>query len=100
MNLYNLHTNNEQLLGYEYIDDLAHASIKTEYDSGDTVFRNILGQIHNDNGPAYITAAGSEFWYKFGKKHREDGPAVIYTNDATEYWIDGEKVNNLTRRIQ
>ena len=28
---------------------------------------------------------------KDGKNHRLDGPAVIYTNDSKEYWVNGQK---------
>ena len=36
----------------------------------------------------------TRFWYKNGKKHREDGPA-IENSDGTKYWM----VNGLCHRI-
>jgi hypothetical protein len=38
----------------------------------------------------YIYSDGDKFWYKDGKFHREDGPAVEYI-DGTKYWfINGQ----------
>ena len=46
------------------------------------------GKRHREDGPAIIRADGSEEWYLNGKRHREDGPAVI---DAwgTQWWLNG-----------
>ena len=33
---------------------------------------------------------GSEYWYKDGKSHRENGPAIINTN-GKEYWYKDDK---------
>ena len=32
---------------------------------------------------------GTKVWYKEGKRHREDGPAVIYSGGGNQWWIDG-----------
>ena len=42
--------------------------------------------VHGD-GPAEITANGSEIWYMYGVKHRYDGPAVydVMTNQTIWY---------------
>ena len=43
------------------------------------------GKLHRKDGPAIIRADGHEEWYKNGKLHRIDGPAA--TNVAgTQYW--------------
>lgn len=38
---------------------------------------------------------GSRFWFRGGYhiKHREDGPAVEYSNGNKEWWYMGEKLN-------
>jgi len=37
---------------------------------------------------------GNKRWYKNGKWHREDGPAVEENNGTYfEYWLDGKKLN-------
>lgn len=48
------------------------------------------GLLHCENGPAYSTKETKE-WYLHGKKHREDGPAVEYTNGDQEYWVNGKR---------
>ena len=39
--------------------------------------------------PAIIYKNGTLVWYKKGKIHREKGPAVIYANGDTEYFLSG-----------
>lgn len=31
----------------------------------------------------------TKVWLKEGKRHREDGPAVIYSGGGNQWWIDG-----------
>ena len=33
---------------------------------------------------------GNKFWYKNGRLHREDGPAVEYPNGYKEWYFEGE----------
>ena len=40
---------------------------------------------HREDGPAVIYADGSQYWCLNGKRHREDGPAVIWA-DGSQYW--------------
>lgn len=44
-----------------------------------------------DNGDEYKIDYydGTEHWYKNGKYHREDGPAVLYASGAKSWYIDG-----------
>lgn len=34
---------------------------------------------------------GTKFWYKDGKKHRIDGPAVEYSNGYKYWYIEGKE---------
>ena len=43
--------------------------------------------------PHEISDSGVQQWYKDGKKHREDGPAVIYT-DGDQYWYKDDKLHH------
>jgi hypothetical protein len=43
------------------------------------------GKLHRENGPAVIHPDGTKFWYKDGRLHRENGPAVELLN-GTNYW--------------
>ena len=50
------------------------------------------GKLHRENGPAVILTNGSQFWYKDGKLHRENGPAIIYS-DGKQYWFQNDKLH-------
>ena len=49
------------------------------------------GKRHREDGPAIIYANGDQYWYRNGKRHREDGPAGIDA-DGDQYWYrDGKR---------
>ena len=48
------------------------------------------GKRHRDDGPAINYANGDKYWYKEGKRHREDGPAVEYPDGEIQYWLNDE----------
>jgi len=58
---------------------------------GQMEYKNELGELHREDGPALIYADGKEVWYINGKLHREDGPAVIYTDGTKEWYFHGEQ---------
>ena len=37
----------------------------------------------------YVNLDGSKHWYKNGKRHREDGPAVEYADGYKKWYING-----------
>ena len=48
------------------------------------------GKLHRDGDmPAHITTNGLMVYCKHGKRHREFGPAIVYSDGSVEYWIDG-----------
>ena len=47
------------------------------------------GKYHREDGPAVILTSGTEFWYKDGRRHREDGPASIF-GDGDQYWYKND----------
>ena len=57
---------------------------------GQTEYKNKHGELHREDGPAVIYTNGSEEWYINDKLHREDGPAVIW-EDGTKYWFLHDK---------
>jgi 4-hydroxyphenylpyruvate dioxygenase-like putative hemolysin len=82
---------------------------------GTTRWRNSLGQLHREDGPAVERADGSvaywidnklhredgpaveyadgeRHWYQNGKVHRVDGPAIEYADGSVAYWIDNKKL--------
>jgi len=52
------------------------------------------GLRHREDGPAVIVG-DSKFWYYNGLLHREDGPAIISPNGVKTYYIHGMLVDNL-----
>jgi len=49
------------------------------------------GKLHREDGPAVEGISGSKYWYKNGQLHREDGPAVEYTDGSKLWWLHGQR---------
>ena len=49
------------------------------------------GQLHREDGPAYIWADGEQEWYINGQRHREDGPARIRADGTQEWYINNQR---------
>jgi len=49
------------------------------------------GKLHSEDGPAIIYPDGRKYWYKEGELHRLDGPAVEYPNGYKEWWIENRE---------
>ena len=58
---------------------------------GDSQSWYLNGKRHREDGPAIIDGGRQEWWYINGKLHREDGPAIIDV-DKQEWYLNGEKV--------
>lgn len=43
-----------------------------------------------------IYSGETKKWYKNGKLHRDDGPAVEYSDGYKEWFLNGEKISPLT----
>lgn len=56
-----------------------------EYPNGNKTFYK-EGKHHRENGPAIEYSHGTKRWFKEGKRHREDGPAVEY-GDGRKSWF-------------
>ena len=56
------------------------------------IYRNINssqnGVFHREDGPALEYTNGYRVWYKMGKYYREDGPARIWQNGKEEYYLN------------
>jgi len=48
----------------------------------------VNGRRHRTDGPAIIYPNGRQDWYIDGRKGRVDGPAVIRTNGSEEWWLN------------
>jgi len=45
------------------------------------------GKYHREDGPAVIWSNGPQFWFQNGEYHREDGPAIMWNNGDKEFWL-------------
>lgn len=44
--------------------------------------------MHRLDGPAYVGSDGYKAWYVYGKRHREDGPAIEHlSHTGFEYYL-------------
>ena len=51
---------------------------------------NEQGKRHREDGPAIVYPDGS-VWYLNGQYHREDGPAVEWATGRKEWWLNGKR---------
>lgn len=59
----------------------------------------VLGVFHREDGPALMRGDWKEEWYLDGRRHRLDGPAILYHDlDPREYnvwWVHGRRISSL-----
>lgn len=72
--------------------------------SGTKVYYNENNDMHRLDGPAFIHHNGYKEWWKDGKFHREDGPAIIrckYDNFSPKYewWINDERLSEEKEKL-
>jgi hypothetical protein len=48
------------------------------------------GKLHRLDGPAIIYSSGLKYWYKEGKIHRDDGPAIESPKGTKEWCVEGK----------
>ena len=56
-----------------------------------TVWYNLEGKYHRENGPAIEWADGRKYWYINGEPHRTDGPALEYADGTKSWYINGKE---------
>jgi hypothetical protein len=56
-------------------------------------YYNENNEYHREDGPAIEYSDGTKFWYKNDERHREDGPAIQFANGLKKYWYNGERIN-------
>ena len=45
--------------------------------------------LHREDGPAIEYSDGTKYWYKNGKLHRKDGPAIENAYGHKEWYLNG-----------
>ena len=63
---------------------------RTVGQDGSIRYHNQKGQLHREDGPAVEYSNGFKYWYKNGHLHREDGPAIERTNGDKEWSLNGK----------
>ena len=61
----------------------------TVLDAGNAKRWYLNGKRHREDGPAIEYTDGDKHWYKNGKLHRTDGPAIEYADGAKYWYING-----------
>jgi hypothetical protein len=49
-------------------------------------------ELHREDGPALEYSDGDKEWWINGNLHREDGPAVEYSNGDKAWFLDGKEL--------
>jgi hypothetical protein len=57
----------------------------TVYDNGTKEWRLPNGLLHREDDPAVEFTNGDKYWYINGEKHRENGPTIEWS-DGGEMW--------------
>ena len=47
------------------------------------------GKRHREDGPAMLLADGSAHWFIHGRRHRDDGPAIVRPNGSLHWYKNG-----------
>jgi hypothetical protein len=51
------------------------------------------GKMHREDGPAIEWTDGSKEWYLNDNLHRQDGPAIEYPNGTKCWFLNGKEVS-------
>jgi len=67
-------------------------------------FWRLNGKLHREDGPAIEWSDGHKEWWLNGKRHREDGPAVEFADGAKFWYLNGkqyteEEFNRATKKV-
>ena len=57
---------------------------------GNRFYCNNAGKWHRENGPAIEWSNGTKVWYQNGLRHRTDGAAIEWTSGTKEWYQDGQ----------
>jgi hypothetical protein len=50
------------------------------------------GKRHREDGPAVEYSDGDKSWWINGNLHREDGPAIEYSDEDKYWYLDGKRL--------
>ena len=55
---------------------------------GEKQYRNALGQLHREDGPAVERSSGTKEWWLNGQRHRINGPAIEWANGGETWFLN------------
>jgi hypothetical protein len=55
------------------------------------VWRNAAGKLHREDGPAVEYSDGGKEWRLNGRYHREGGPAIEWVNGDKSWYLNGKR---------
>ncbi len=64
---------------------------ESEIDASGDKHWYLNGKRHRTDGPAIVYADGTKHWYLNGKRHRTDGPAYVHANGAKCWWLNNRE---------
>ena len=56
--------------------------------SNGSKFWYLNGHLHREDGPAIEYSDGDKYWYLNGQCHREDGPAIEYSSGSKAWFLN------------
>lgn len=62
---------------------------------GTKIWQNDEGLFHREDGPALEYTDSGKAWWQNGRLHREDGPAIEFPNGHKEWWLHGRELDSL-----
>ena len=62
-------------------------------------FWYLNGKYHREDGPAIEWTNGDRSWYLNGELHREDGPAVELANGGCVWYLNGKRQGKMDRLL-
>lgn len=64
---------------------------KMRIEDGEEVWRNFLGKLHREDGPAVIDANGTKAFYIDGRLHNDFGPALQNVEEGLfQFFLNGK----------
>ena len=64
---------------------------KVQVDEGGTKYWYLNDKLHRDDGPAVEYSDGTKKWYLNGEVHRTDGPAVEYAGGINRWYLNNKE---------
>ncbi|MCK5016055.1 MAG: hypothetical protein KAS32_03195 [Candidatus Peribacteraceae bacterium] len=59
--------------------------------NGDKFWYNEYNDLHREDGPAIIYSNGTQHWFINGERHREDGPAITRIDGSEDWYVNGRR---------